>query len=59
LDDLDSLLSSGNIPDLFESDELYNILMDIKTEAYVENAGEELEDLQKFFLQVVNHFLLL
>ena len=71
MEDLDSLLASGNIPDLFDVDELdrledkfvfnnlflknlkyYSILMEIKTDAFVNGYSDERSELYKFLIQV-------
>ena len=52
LEDLDSMLTSGNIPDLFDNDELDAIFMEIKQDAYIEGISEDKAELYKFLINV-------
>lgn len=52
LEDLDSLLTSGNIPDLFDVDELETMLMEIKTEAQIDGISEDPQELYKYLINV-------
>lgn len=57
LEDLDSLLTSGNIPDLFDVDELETMLMEIKTEAQINGISEDPQELYKYLINVSFFFL--
>ena len=52
MEDIDSLLTSGNIPDLFDFDELDSLLMEVKTEAMNEGISDEKSELNKFLINV-------
>jgi dynein heavy chain len=52
LEDIDSLLTSGNIPDLFDADELNSIFMDLKNDAMLEGISEEKSELYKYLIKV-------
>lgn len=53
LEDLDSLLTSGNIPDLFDVDELGSLLMELKNEATLEGVTDEKNELNKYLIGVI------
>ena len=53
MEDLDSLLTSGNIPDLFEPDEIDAILMELKTDALLAGLGEDRAELSRFLISVI------
>lgn len=46
------MFTSGNIPDLFDPDELDSLLMDIKNEAMIENIADEKSILHKYLINV-------
>jgi hypothetical protein len=46
------MFTSGNIPDLFDPDELDSLLMDIKNEAMIENIADEKSVLHKYLINV-------
>ena len=52
LEDLDSLLTSGNIPDLFDVDELDSLLMELKNDAVLEGVTDERNELNKYLIGV-------
>lgn len=52
LEDLDSLLTSGNIPDLFDADELDSLFMEIKNDAMIDGITEEKNELNKYLIKV-------
>ena len=52
LEDFDSMLTSGNIPDLFDPDELDSILMELKNDAAIEGISEEKTELYKYLINV-------
>ena len=52
LEDLDSLLTSGNIPDLFDSDELDSLFMDLKSDAIMEGISDDKNDLYQYLSNV-------
>jgi dynein heavy chain len=52
LEDIDSLLTSGNIPDLFDADELNTLFMDLKNDAMLEGISEEKSELYKYLIKV-------
>jgi hypothetical protein len=52
LEDLDSLLTSGNIPDLFDVDEFDSLLMDLKNDAVLEGVTDEKNELKKYLIGV-------
>lgn len=52
LEDLDSLLTSGNIPDLFDSDELNSLFMEIKNDAFLDGVNDEKNELYKYLIRV-------
>lgn len=52
LEDLDSLLTSGNIPDLFDTDELNSLLMEIKNDALMDGINEDKQELHKYMIRV-------
>ena len=45
-----SLLTSGNIPDLFDLDELETMLMEVKTDALMDGVSEEAQELHKYLI---------
>jgi dynein heavy chain len=47
---LDSLLTSGNIPDLFDLDELETMLMEVKTDALMDGVSEDAQELHKYLI---------
>lgn len=49
---MDSLLTTGNIPDLFDFDELDNLFMEIKNDAMIEGITEEKTELYKYLIKV-------
>jgi len=53
LEDLDSLLTSGNIPDLFDVDELDSLLMELKNDAVLEGVSDEKNELNKYLIGVI------
>lgn len=52
LEDLDSLLTSGNIPDLFDPDELNSLFMEIKNDALMDGVNDEKQELYKYLIRV-------
>jgi hypothetical protein len=52
LEDLDSLLTSGNIPDLFDIDELNSLFMEIKNDALMDGVNDEKSELYKYLIKV-------
>lgn len=52
LEDLDSLLTSGNIPDLFDQDELNGLFMEIKNDALMDGINDEKNELYKYLIKV-------
>lgn len=46
------MLTSGNIPDLFDSDELDSIFMEIKNDALMEGISDEKTELYKYLIKV-------
>ena len=52
LEDLDSLLTSGNIPDLFDQDELNALFMEIKNDALIDGINDEKNELYKYLIKV-------
>jgi hypothetical protein len=59
LEDLDSLLTSGNIPDLFDNDELDAIFMEIKQDAYIDGVHiDDKTELYKYLINVYYFFYL-
>lgn len=57
LEDLDSLLSSGNVPDLFDSDALESITGELRTDAAEAGLGTDRNELYKFLIQRVQNHL--
>jgi len=58
LEDIDSLLSSGNIPDLFDSEELESILMEIKSDGQSDGIlVDDRNELYKYFINVIIHYI--
>jgi hypothetical protein len=53
LEDLESLLSNGNIPDLFDYDELNTLFMDLKNDAMIDGISEENTELYKYLVKVI------
>lgn len=54
LEDIDSLLSAGNIPDLFDSDELESALTEVKSDGLMEGVQvEDKAELYKYFINVI------
>ncbi len=59
MEDLDSLLTSGNIPDLFDNDELDAIFMEIKQDAYIDGVHiDDKTELYKYLINVYYFFYL-
>lgn len=56
LEDLDSLLTSGNIPDLFDPDELNSLFMEIKNDALMDGVNDEKQELYKYLIRVGGEF---
>ncbi len=56
MEDLDSLLTSGNIPDLFDMDELDSLLMELKNDAMMDGIMDERSELNKYLINVSNAF---
>ncbi len=52
LEDLDSMLTSGNIPDLFDADELDGVFMEIKQDALMDGISEDKAELYKYLINV-------
>jgi dynein heavy chain len=52
LEDLDSLLTSGNIPDLFDNDELDTLFMELKNDALMEGISDEKSELYRYLINV-------
>ena len=52
LEDIDSMFTSGNIPDLFDVDELDSLLMELKNDAMMENISDEKSELNKYLINV-------
>lgn len=52
MEDLDSLLTSGNIPDLFDIDELNSLFMEIKNDALMDGVNDEKSELYKYLIKV-------
>lgn len=57
LEDLACLLTSGDIPDLFDPDELNSLFMDLKNDALKEGVSEEKNELYKYLLTVYLSYL--
>ncbi len=52
LEDLDSMLTSGNIPDLFDADELDTVFMELKQDALMDGISEDKAELYKYLINV-------
>ncbi len=52
MEDLDSLLTSGNIPDLFDNDELDTLFMELKNDALMEGISDEKSELYRYLINV-------
>ena len=52
LEDIESLLTSGNIPELFDADELNGVFMDLKNDAMLDGISEEKSELYKYLIKV-------
>ena len=57
LEDISSLLTSGNIPDLFDNDELDSLFLDFKNDAIIEGVSDEKGEFYKFLIKVCNSIL--
>ena len=53
MEDLDSLLTSGNIPDLFDQEELDGLFMELKTESMMEGVSEDKSELYRYLINVI------
>jgi dynein heavy chain len=53
LEDLDSLLTTGNIPDLFDVDELDSLFMELKKDALMEGITDEKSELYRYLIRRV------
>ncbi|XP_007435709.1 dynein heavy chain 14, axonemal, partial [Python bivittatus] len=57
LEDLSCILKSGQVPSLFEKDELDNIVESLTSVAEMANHSNKIDDIYSFFLQRVRHNL--
>ncbi|KAM6459278.1 dynein axonemal heavy chain 14 [Liasis olivaceus] len=57
LEDLSCILKSGQVPNLFEKDELDNIVESLTSVAEMANHSNKIDDIYSFFLQRVCHNL--
>ncbi|CAF0810656.1 unnamed protein product [Adineta ricciae] len=53
IEDIESILNSGTVVDLFEPDEFNALAMDMKNEAYISNMSDTPGQLREFFYQRV------
>ncbi|CAF4351381.1 unnamed protein product, partial [Adineta steineri] len=53
IEDIESILNSGTVVDLFEADEFNALVMDLKNDAYAANMSDTPAQLQEFFYQRV------
>ncbi|XP_069810836.1 dynein axonemal heavy chain 14 isoform X3 [Dendropsophus ebraccatus] len=53
LEDINCILNSGDVPDLFDKDELDGLLVELKTEAAEANMSDSPESMLSFFLKRV------
>lgn len=53
LEDVNNILTSGEVPNLFPKDELAAVLDELRPAAKVANAGETQEQLAAFFMERV------
>ena len=54
IEDIESILNSGTVVDLFEPDEFNALAMDLKNEAYISNMSDTPGQLREFFYQVIS-----
>ncbi|XP_078503488.1 dynein axonemal heavy chain 14 [Lissotriton helveticus] len=54
MEDLNSILNSGELPDLFDNEELDSIVMELKGDAMQANCSENRQSIISFFLQRVH-----
>ena len=58
IEDIESILNSGAVVDLFEPDEFNALAMDLKNEAYISNMSDTPGQLREFFYQVTSIYIL-
>ena len=52
LEDINSMLNSGEVPDLFDNEEMDGIAMDLKSAAAQSSIPDTRQDVYQFFVEV-------